>query len=174
MPSRTKSASVDASQQDVEMVDAATEPVVDDEELKDEEYEKDIAQKIKIVCLFITLSKTSKAEGIIPYLPKIIQNKTKQNIKPQNLKLSKMDHSTPQETNFNPGSLIIKQLPGATDDAASYEFLHEDHTLGNALRWMIMKKYLLLISSSTNLLTLFPVRKLNSAATQSHIPLSQK
>lgn len=27
------------------------------------------------------------------------------------------------------------------EDAASYEFQGEDHTLGNALRWMIMKKY---------------------------------
>jgi len=33
----------------------------------------------------------------------------------------------------------VKTLPGSTEDAASYEFQGEDHTLGNALRWMIMK-----------------------------------
>lgn len=33
------------------------------------------------------------------------------------------------------------QLPGAGDTAASFEFVAEDHTLGNALRWIIMKKY---------------------------------
>ncbi|KAF2404769.1 RBP11-like subunits of RNA polymerase, partial [Trichodelitschia bisporula] len=30
-------------------------------------------------------------------------------------------------------------LPGATDTAASFEFIEEDHTLGNALRHIIMK-----------------------------------
>jgi DNA-directed RNA polymerase I and III subunit RPAC2 len=32
------------------------------------------------------------------------------------------------------------QLPGASDTAASFEFQKEDHTLGNALRYIIMKK----------------------------------
>ncbi|THY30963.1 hypothetical protein D6D01_03049 [Aureobasidium pullulans] len=32
-----------------------------------------------------------------------------------------------------------KQLPGSTDTAASFEFTKEDHTLGNALRYIIMK-----------------------------------
>ncbi len=34
----------------------------------------------------------------------------------------------------------IFQLPGASDTAASFEFKKEDHTLGNALRYIIMKK----------------------------------
>lgn len=33
----------------------------------------------------------------------------------------------------------IKILPGATEDAASFEFTNEDHTLGNSLRYIIMK-----------------------------------
>lgn len=33
------------------------------------------------------------------------------------------------------------QLPGSTATAASFEFLDEGHTLGNALRYIIMKKY---------------------------------
>jgi DNA-directed RNA polymerase I and III subunit RPAC2 len=33
------------------------------------------------------------------------------------------------------------QLPGSSDTAASFEFKKEDHTLGNALRYIIMKKY---------------------------------
>ena len=33
------------------------------------------------------------------------------------------------------------QLPGSSDFAASFEFEGEDHTLGNALRYIIMKKY---------------------------------
>lgn len=34
----------------------------------------------------------------------------------------------------------VVQLPGATDSAASFAFEKEDHTLGNALRYIIMKK----------------------------------
>ncbi|KAI0024652.1 DNA-directed RNA polymerase [Xylariomycetidae sp. FL0641] len=33
----------------------------------------------------------------------------------------------------------VRMLPGSTDTAASYEFLKEGHTLGNALRYIIMK-----------------------------------
>ena len=33
------------------------------------------------------------------------------------------------------------KLPGASDTSASFEFENEDHTLGNALRYMIMKKF---------------------------------
>ena len=32
------------------------------------------------------------------------------------------------------------QLPGSTETAASFAFEKEDHTLGNALRYMILKK----------------------------------
>jgi DNA-directed RNA polymerase I and III subunit RPAC2 len=35
----------------------------------------------------------------------------------------------------------IRVLPGSSDTAASFEFTGEDHTLGNALRYIIMKKY---------------------------------
>ncbi|KJZ78975.1 hypothetical protein HIM_01748 [Hirsutella minnesotensis 3608] len=34
----------------------------------------------------------------------------------------------------------VKILPGSTDGAASFEFIDEGHTLGNALRYIIMKK----------------------------------
>ncbi|KAF1813114.1 RBP11-like subunits of RNA polymerase [Eremomyces bilateralis CBS 781.70] len=33
----------------------------------------------------------------------------------------------------------INMLPGSTDTEASFQFDKEDHTLGNALRWIIMK-----------------------------------
>jgi DNA-directed RNA polymerase I and III subunit RPAC2 len=33
----------------------------------------------------------------------------------------------------------VRILPGSTDKAASFEFLNEGHTLGNALRYIIMK-----------------------------------
>ncbi|KAK0645940.1 DNA-directed RNA polymerase [Cercophora newfieldiana] len=33
----------------------------------------------------------------------------------------------------------VKLLPGSTPTAASFEFLNEGHTLGNALRYVIMK-----------------------------------
>ncbi|KAL5614779.1 hypothetical protein BROUX41_004868 [Berkeleyomyces rouxiae] len=33
----------------------------------------------------------------------------------------------------------VRILPGSDDRAASFEFLEEGHTLGNALRWVIMK-----------------------------------
>lgn len=36
--------------------------------------------------------------------------------------------------------LTFAKLPGATDSAASFAFEKEDHTLGNALRYIIMKK----------------------------------
>ncbi len=35
---------------------------------------------------------------------------------------------------------LCPQLPGSTPTAASFEFLDEGHTLGNALRFIIMKK----------------------------------
>lgn len=35
----------------------------------------------------------------------------------------------------------MEQLPGSSETAASFEFTKEDHTLGNALRYIIMKKY---------------------------------
>jgi DNA-directed RNA polymerase I and III subunit RPAC2 len=35
----------------------------------------------------------------------------------------------------------VRILPGSTDTAASFEFIDEGHTLGNALRYIIMKKY---------------------------------
>ncbi|KAG4438539.1 hypothetical protein IFR05_005963 [Cadophora sp. M221] len=34
----------------------------------------------------------------------------------------------------------IRILPGSSDTAASFEFMKEDHTLGNSLRYIIMKK----------------------------------
>jgi len=34
---------------------------------------------------------------------------------------------------------LIRILPGSSETAASFEFIGEDHTLGNALRYMIMK-----------------------------------
>jgi DNA-directed RNA polymerase subunit L len=37
--------------------------------------------------------------------------------------------------------MLCVQLPGSSDTAASFEFQKEDHTLGNALRYIIMKKY---------------------------------
>ncbi|MCJ1302308.1 RNA polymerase subunit AC19 [Hypocenomyce scalaris] len=37
------------------------------------------------------------------------------------------------------GEQRIRVLPGASETAASFEFEGEDHTLGNALRYMIMK-----------------------------------
>lgn len=42
---------------------------------------------------------------------------------------------------LTPASFPPPQLPGSSDTAASFEFEREDHTLGNALRYMIMKKY---------------------------------
>merc|ERR1712225_223245 len=43
----------------------------------------------------------------------------------------------------------IRILPGSSDTAASFEFKKEDHTLGNALRYIIMKKILRLLNSSS-------------------------
>ncbi|MCJ1337455.1 RNA polymerase subunit AC19 [Bachmanniomyces sp. S44760] len=37
------------------------------------------------------------------------------------------------------GEQRIRVLPGANETAASFEFEGEDHTLGNALRYVIMK-----------------------------------
>ncbi|MCJ1289983.1 RNA polymerase subunit AC19 [Xylographa carneopallida] len=37
------------------------------------------------------------------------------------------------------GPQRVRVLPGASETAASFEFEGEDHTLGNALRYMIMK-----------------------------------
>merc|ERR1711939_862685 len=47
------------------------------------------------------------------------------------------------------GEQRIRILPGSSDTAASFEFKKEDHTLGNALRYIIMKKILRLLNSSS-------------------------
>ncbi|KAI9837575.1 MAG: RNA polymerase subunit AC19 [Sarea resinae] len=43
------------------------------------------------------------------------------------------------QTYVDPAEQRIRVLPGATETAASFEFEGEDHTLGNALRYIIMK-----------------------------------
>lgn len=40
----------------------------------------------------------------------------------------------------NPDATYV-QLPGSTPTAASFEFRDEGHTLGNTLRYIIMKKW---------------------------------
>ncbi|KAL8925193.1 MAG: hypothetical protein Q9172_002347 [Xanthocarpia lactea] len=45
-----------------------------------------------------------------------------------------------QQASIETGPQRIRVLPGASDTAASFQFDQEDHTLGNALRFMIMKK----------------------------------
>ncbi|KAI3404828.2 RPC19 [Candida oxycetoniae] len=49
------------------------------------------------------------------------------------------DHQEKEESVYDPDK--IKILPGASEDgtSASFQILDEDHTLGNALRYMIMK-----------------------------------
>ncbi|CAP68850.1 uncharacterized protein PODANS_7_8179 [Podospora anserina S mat+] len=42
----------------------------------------------------------------------------------------------------------VKLLPGSTETAASFEFSNEGHTLGNALRYVIMRKIRMLIPPS--------------------------
>ncbi|KXH50974.1 hypothetical protein CSIM01_11654 [Colletotrichum simmondsii] len=49
--------------------------------------------------------------------------------------------STEQEEEEEEEPQRVKILPGSTDTAASFEFIDEGHTLGNALRYVIMKKY---------------------------------
>ncbi|RAL67502.1 hypothetical protein DID88_008257 [Monilinia fructigena] len=49
-----------------------------------------------------------------------------------------------REDPYNPAAMMFQEqrlriLPGSTDTAASFEFKKEDHTLGNALRYIIMK-----------------------------------
>lgn len=43
----------------------------------------------------------------------------------------------------------VRILPGSSDTAASFEFTGEDHTLGNALRWIVMKKCVLFLQFLT-------------------------
>lgn len=62
------------------------------------------------------------------------------------------DASAPQELETQQNDTVlealnaaqnVRVLPGSQDQAASFEFTGEDHTLGNALRWIIMKKCVL-------------------------------
>ncbi|MCJ1307522.1 RNA polymerase subunit AC19 [Agyrium rufum] len=53
-----------------------------------------------------------------------------------------LSHPNPDETSgegIYQGPQRLRILPGSTETAASFEFEGEDHTLGNALRYMIMK-----------------------------------
>ncbi|KAL2753326.1 hypothetical protein ACRALDRAFT_2043770 [Sodiomyces alcalophilus JCM 7366] len=45
----------------------------------------------------------------------------------------------PEEDEEDDSEQRVKILPGSTDTAASFEFRNENHTLGNALRFIIMK-----------------------------------
>ncbi|OHE96095.1 hypothetical protein CORC01_08632 [Colletotrichum orchidophilum] len=47
--------------------------------------------------------------------------------------------STEQEEEEEDEPQRVRILPGSTDTAASFEFVDEGHTLGNALRYVIMK-----------------------------------
>ncbi|KAI0166141.1 DNA-directed RNA polymerase [Xylariaceae sp. FL1272] len=54
-----------------------------------------------------------------------------------------MDQDSPEHKNESPEAeeepQRVKILPGSTSTAASFEFMKEGHTLGNALRYIIMK-----------------------------------
>lgn len=74
------------------------------------------------------------------------------------------------------GANSYEQLPGSTDTAASFEFINEGHTMGNALRYIIMKKYLYLYFTNTSncLANKAAVPMLSSAPTQFPIRQSPK
>ncbi|KZF22652.1 DNA-directed RNA polymerase I and III 14 KDA polypeptide [Xylona heveae TC161] len=50
-----------------------------------------------------------------------------------------MEHPPAPEPYIDLADQRIRVLPGSTETAASFEFEGEDHTLGNALRYIIMK-----------------------------------
>ena len=73
--------------------------------------------------------------------------------------------------------LTNMKLPGASDTAASFEFENEDHTLGNALRYMIMKKYEIYDgggSMESPKANIYKVRRLNFVVTRYHIRQRQR
>ncbi|RDA86724.1 hypothetical protein CP532_4219 [Ophiocordyceps camponoti-leonardi (nom. inval.)] len=49
------------------------------------------------------------------------------------------DAEAGSEMDGEPEAQRVKILPGSTETGASFEFLDEGHTLGNALRYIIMK-----------------------------------
>ncbi|KAI9677543.1 MAG: RNA polymerase subunit AC19 [Caeruleum heppii] len=49
------------------------------------------------------------------------------------------DTTSAQVPDIDVSDKRVRVLPGASDTAASFQFEGEDHTLGNALRYMIMK-----------------------------------
>ncbi|KAI1812038.1 DNA-directed RNA polymerase [Poronia punctata] len=49
------------------------------------------------------------------------------------------DDGVPEEEEEEEEPQRVRILPGSTSTAASFEFLKEGHTLGNALRYIIMK-----------------------------------
>ncbi|KAL9602608.1 MAG: hypothetical protein Q9219_001752 [cf. Caloplaca sp. 3 TL-2023] len=50
-----------------------------------------------------------------------------------------MENTDGRSTSIESDPQRIRVLPGASDTAASFQFDEEDHTLGNALRFIIMK-----------------------------------
>ncbi|KAI4131182.1 MAG: hypothetical protein LQ338_001387 [Usnochroma carphineum] len=59
-----------------------------------------------------------------------------QALEPQDQQMGDADQ---QPSSIEIGLQRIRVLPGASHTAASFQFDQEDHTLGNALRYMIMK-----------------------------------
>lgn len=62
-----------------------------------------------------------------------------QNVAPEEPQDAEMEDVEEEEENLDTGK--IKLLPGASENGtiASFQIIDEDHTLGNALRYMIMK-----------------------------------
>ncbi|KAE9982651.1 hypothetical protein BLS_005574 [Venturia inaequalis] len=50
-----------------------------------------------------------------------------------------VEKDAPDEDEDESGKGLIRVLPGGSETAASFEFTTEDHTLGNALRHIILK-----------------------------------
>ncbi|OAR00726.1 hypothetical protein LLEC1_00232 [Akanthomyces lecanii] len=58
---------------------------------------------------------------------------------PENGAAEEGDEEEEQEEEEEVEPQRVKILPGSTDTAASFEFIDEGHTMGNALRYIIMK-----------------------------------
>jgi hypothetical protein len=54
------------------------------------------------------------------------------------IRVVSLDETRPHQGGL--ADVVTVQLPGSSDTAASFQLEGEDHTLGNALRYIIMKK----------------------------------
>jgi hypothetical protein len=113
-------------------------------------------------------SQTSQEDVSMTDAPQGISEELLPDLEEQRIRIVSSPH-----TWIAKGHMLMKgqilQLPGSTETAASFEFLNEDHTLGNALRYIIMKKCVCSINNTIQRIHLAAYAHLHTYMQNGHL-----